>query len=261
MAKPRNRPDKVDTDYFEGVTPLWVKPSDPPVPHQYRSASLSLADWAGKEWPDNDRTGFFAIRHYCVTACERWRSHDWERDIIGNQYLRDAKQAARHLLRTTKRFRSMLDRSNIHDAWDALGLEIAFALSPDETIDLRDTRRSLAIQASFDAFEKRLQGFEDPTYRFGPLLYRHAPRKVRPETALAIVLADIVTECRRDGARCRRGQSPRRAPKISENTPWKAIAEFVKANSDDPEDRCDPEGIQASVESHLISVHEIDLFP
>lgn len=268
MAKRRNRPLTVNTKHFEGVTSQWVKPGAAPVPERYHVASNSLADWAAslpncrpEDWSDNDKTGFFVIRHYCVIACERWRSHDWRGDVKSNQALRKAKGGAGHLLTATRKFRASLDSSNIPDAWDGLGLQIAVALDPDEPIDVRDASRTSALQEAFDAFEMRLEGFADRPYRFGPLRYQRPPRSIRPETALAIVLADIVTECRRDTAGHRRGRNPCRIPEISSNTPWKAIAEFIKANRDDPEEAYDPEGLKTSVDSHLPSVQEIQLFP
>jgi hypothetical protein len=268
MARTRNRSESVSTDHFEGVTPLWVKPGGAPIPERYHDASQSLASWAASlpgcepdDWSNNNKTGFFVIRHYWILACERWLGHDWDRDNAANNALHKAKNAAGPLLKAARQFHTALDRSAIPDAWDGLGLELAAALNFGEMVDLKDDRRNLAVQQAFRAFEVRLKGLADRTYRFGPLRYRKLPRKIPPETALSIVLADIVTECRSDGAGCRRGRNPRRVPKISERTPWKAIAEFVKANRDDAAEQCDPEAIQFKVDRHLASVHEIVLFP
>lgn len=261
MAKPRKRPTLVNSDYFDGVTPLWHGPKNTPVPPQYIDACNTLADWAGPEWPDNDATGFFSLRHYFIDACEKWNAFNWEAD---KQLIVAHRKDERHrdtLLRATKAFRLALRKSAFRRAERDVGLEIALALCPECQCDLTYEQGCEAVSQALQRFEDMNARRDFGKCRFGPLWYETFPQRLpKRETALAIVLADLFTELRRDEHRSSR-RLPFRFPLISEGTPWKAIAEFVTACSDDAEAKITPEKIQFLVNRHLPKVKVIRLFP
>lgn len=261
MAKPRKRPTKVKSAYFEGVTPLWNGPKNTPVPPQYIDACNTLADWAGPEWPDNDATGFFPLRHYLIDACEKWTAYNWEADKRNIEARRSDERHRDTLLRATKAFRLALRESAFRRAERDVGLEIALALSPECQIDMTYEQGCDKVSQALLSFENLMEKPDPGACRFGPLFYLKFPARLPSrETALAIVLADLVTEIRRDQHRRRRNLHFR-VPLISDDTPWKAITEFVTANSDDVDAKMTPQKLHFSANRHLPTVTEIRLFP
>lgn len=267
MPKTRKHRDLVESKYFHGVTHLWVPPNKAPVPERYHVACGYLADWAvslpgcrAEDWADNDKTGYLVIRHYIVLACESWRTFDWEKASNDNRALREARRASTSLLTATSRFREAMGSFCVNRALGGRGHETAKTLHPDQRVALKEALDTDAVKDAVYAYEQSLERLANLPIQFGPLHYQGVPREVRQETALAIVLADIITECRRDSGGCRRGKHPLRVPKISENTPWKAIAEFLKADSEALRCRLDSETLKVKAESHLPSVHQVQLF-
>ncbi len=241
MAKPRNRPAKANTAYFEGVTPLWVRPGEPTIPERYHAACHSLADWvtsllptgSGGSWLDNDLTGFFPLRHYLIGACDRWHAYDWQadRDLIAARK-RDAKHGET-LAQTARAFRQAIGRSGFRRAERDLGLSIAAALFPDDQINMTYEDGCNAIVKALREFERNAVRPDNYQVRFGPLLYDTMPvRLPKREIAVALVLADLVTVKRKDEHRAGGNIFPR-PPLLSPNLPWTAITKFATAYSCD----------------------------
>lgn len=247
MAKPRNRPSSVNSSYFDGVTPLWVKPNDAPIAQRYHAASISLADWAGPCWSDNEATGFFPLRHYLISACEKWHAYDWAAD---EELISVRKQEERHretLVRTTKAFRLALRKSAFRRAERDVGIAIAAALCPDGQIDLAYEQGCDAIAHALRDFEVRVARRDRAQVRFGPLLYDAFPKRLpEREIAVALVLADLVTDFRKDIHRAGVRFS-HRTPLLSPNLPWKAIAEFATAFTNDSAASINPDNIATRV--------------
>lgn len=247
MAKPRNRPTKVNTAYFDGVTPLWVGPGRDPVPLQFHAASVSLADWAGPDWPENEKSGFFPLRHFLIGACDKWKTYNWDRDRAQITLRKQDDKHRETLARTTKAFRLALRKSAFRQAERDIGIAIAAALFPEGRIDLTYAQGCDAVGAALKDFEARAAGRDRAPVRFGPLLYDTFPKRLPDrEIAVALVLADFVTGFRKDQHRAG-GRTFPRAPLLSPNLPWKAIAEFATAFTDDPAASINPENIAMRV--------------
>jgi hypothetical protein len=111
--------------------------------------------------------------------------------------------------------------------------------------------------SGLELFEKWLDMIiKSKYYCYGPLEYKSYPRRVSPQVAMAIVLADVVTRVRRDLPAGPEGEERSRTTpwsggpfRSSSNLPWKAIAEFISADLDDPEDRFTHENIQIRAET------------
>lgn len=247
MAKPRNRPAVVDSAYFDGVTPLWVAPGRDQIPEHYHAASKSLADWAGPDWPDNDKSGFFPLREFLIGACDRWQAYDWDKDSaqIAIRKLDDKHREI--LARTTKAFRLALRKSAFRRAERDLGVAIAAALCPEGRIELTYAQGCDAVGDALKDFETRAVRRDRAPVRFGPLLYDTFPKRLpEREIAVALVLADFVTGFRKDPHRDGGRMFPR-PPLLSPNLPWKAIAEFATAFTNDPTASINPDNIAMRV--------------
>ena len=247
MAKPLKRPNTVKSAYFEGVTPLWVAPGRDPIPHHYHAASISLADWAGPDWPENEKSGFFPLRHFLIGACDKWQAYDWDRDKEQIALRKQDDKQRETLARTTKAFRLALRKSAYRKAERDVGIAIAAALCPDGSIDLTYSQGCDAVADALKEFEARASRKDRAPVRFGPLLYEGFPRRLpEPEIAVALVLADFVTGFRKDNHRAGGVGFPR-APLLSPNLPWKAIAEFATAFTLDPNASINPDNIATRV--------------
>lgn len=261
MAKPRNRPDAVNSAYFEGVTPLWVAPGRAPIPERYHAASFSLADWAGPSWPDNDASGFFPLRHNLIGACEKWQTHNWQgdRDLIAARK-RDAKHR-QTLAKATRAFRQAIGRSSFRRAERDLGVSIAAALCPSAKLEMTYEDGCNALANALRDFEKQSLRPDRFPVRFGPLLYDTFPTRLpEPEIAVALVLADFATGFRKDEHRAGGIHFPRPAV-LSPKLPWKAIAEFATAFSDDPDASINPDNVATRVRNLRGKVARIMRYP
>jgi hypothetical protein len=247
MAKPRNRPAIVNSSYFDGVTPLWVAPGRDPVSTQFHAASRSLADWAGPDWSENEKSGFFSLREFLIDACEKWKAYDWDRD---RAQIATRKQDDKHretLARTTKAFRLALHKSAFQRAERDFGIAIAAALCPEGRIDLTYAQGCDAVGAALKDFETMAARRDLSPVQFGPLLYDTFPQRLPDrQIAVALVLADFVTGFRKDQHRAGGLFFPR-ASLLSLNLPWKAIAEYATAFTDDPAASINPENIATRV--------------
>ena len=241
MARPRNYAATVNTAYFEDVTPLWVGPEDPPIEQRFHAACYSLADWvtsrlprsSDKNWSANE-TGFWPLRHYLIGASQQWHCYDWQSD---EDLIASRKRDAMHretLAKATRAFRQAIGRSAFRRAERALGISIAAALCPNAEIEITYENGCDAIANALREFEKQSLRPDRRPVRFGPLLYDTLPARLpEREIAVALVLADFATGFRKDEHRAGGIHFPR-APVLSPNLPWKAIAEFATAFSDDP---------------------------
>ena len=210
---------------------------------------MSLADWAGPAWSDNDATGFFPIRDYIISVCERWRDYDWQAD---KEQLAERKRDARNrqtIARTMKAFRLAIGNSTYRRAERDLGISIAAALCPNGQIDMTYADGCDAVRDALLKVEHRALRADRAPVWFGPVRYNAPPRRLpSSEIAVALVLADLVTGFRRDKHRAGSVLFPR-APLLSPKLPWKAISMFATAWSDDPEASFDERKIATSVKN------------
>jgi hypothetical protein len=233
MARPRKRPAAVDTEFFNGVTPLWVGPNRNPIPDRFHAACNSLADWAGPNWSDNDAKGYFSLRHHIIKTCENWRAYDWEVDERLIVARKKQERTREILVRRTKAFRQSLRNSAFKKAERDLGISIVAALSPEAEIDLTYEQGCNAVAEALEQFEVNALRPDRFPVRYGPLLYERIPkRNAGREIAVALVLADLVTGFRKDEHR-KGGLAFPRAPLLSSKLPWKAITEFSTAFAND----------------------------
>jgi hypothetical protein len=256
MAKPRNRPDVVNSDFFTGVTPLWVGPGRAPIPERFHAASFSLADWATSRLPRNSdqnwsvsESGFWPLRHFLIEATERWHSYDWkaDEDLIASRK-RDEKHQET-LAKATRAFRQALGKSAFRRAERDLGVSIVAALSPEARIEMTYEDGCNAVANALRELESRAGRPNHQPVRYGPLIYKALPQRLpKPEVAVALVLADWVTQFRRDSYRAGDGSFPR-APLLSPELPWTAITLFATAFSDDPQAQFDHRKIASSVKN------------
>lgn len=247
MAKPRKRPAIVESAYFAGVTPLWVAPGRDPIPLHYHAASISLADWAGPDWPENEKSGFFPLRQFLIGACDKWQAYDWDRDRAQIALRKQDDKHREALARATKAFRLALRKSAFRRAERDIGIAIAAALCPEGWMDLTYAQGCDAVGDALESFEARAAQRDRAPVRFGPLLYDTFPKRLPDrEIAVALVLADFVTGFRKDKHRSGGIHFPR-PPLLSPNLPWKAIAEFATAFADDPAASINPDNIAMRV--------------
>ncbi len=254
MAKPRNRPDVVTSEFFTGVTPLWVGPGRASIPERFHAASFSLADWATSRLPRNSdqnwsasESGFWPLRHFLIDATERWHSYDWkaDEDLIASRK-RDEKHLET-LAKATRAFRQALGKSAFRRAERDLGVSIVAALSPEARIEMKYEDGCNAVANALREFESIAIRPNRQPVRYGPLLYAALPARLpKPEIAVALVLADLVTGFRKDGNNMGGIHFPRPAA-LSPELPWKAIAEFATAFSDDPEASINPDTVATRV--------------
>ncbi|QCI93900.1 hypothetical protein [Novosphingobium sp. EMRT-2] len=275
MAKPRNRPDTVNSAYFADVTPLWVRPAipdvrpaDPPIEERFHAACYSLADWASSQLPRKsdkdwsaDETGFWSLRHYLMGASKRWHAYDWQadKDLIASRKRNEKHRET--LAKTTRAFRQSIGRSAFRKAERDLGVSIAAALCPDAKIEMTYGDGCNAIANALREFESQSLRPDCFPVRFGPLLYDKFPARLPGrEIAIALVLADFATGFRKDKHRAGGIHFPR-APVLSSKLPWKAIAEFATASSDDPEAAITPENVATGVRNLCGKVARILRYP
>ena len=222
MARPRKRPHKVSSKYFDNVDPLWVPPNEPAIDARYHLAVNSLADWAGPDWPDNEKTYFFPIRSYLIRCHQRWLEYDWENDRKLVAESRRGQRYQAHLVDATKRFRDELNRSSYKDAYRKLGISVAAQLTPEAQITLTYQEGIEAVERGTEHFADWIDIPERFLCRFGSVEFDLPPRTLpKIETAIALTLADFVTGFRKDGEQDGSLIFPRK-PKLSKNLPWKA---------------------------------------
>lgn len=260
MSRPRKRPEVVSSRYFANVTPLWVGPGKPPIDRVYHGAASSLADWAGPDWPDNEKSGFFPLREYLIQACERWASFDWEQDRRNIEQWRSSRKRINSLIRTTKAFEAELKLTPNGQAYRDLGISIVGEVAPEAEINLTYQEGIKAVQRGLDRFAQDSQRFPR-SYRYGSIEYADIPHRLpRHEIAIALVLADLVTGFRRDRHQAGALWFPR-PPVLSPRLPWKAIGQFAGARSDAPDGGLSPENVQTLVTNLARQVSRIWRFP
>jgi hypothetical protein len=208
-----------------------------------------LADWVGPDWSDNDASGYFPLRHYLMGASERWSAYDWkaDEDLIASRK-RDEKHHET-LAKATRAFRQALGKSAFRRAERDLGVSIVAALSPEARIEMTYEDGCNAVANALRELESRAGRPNRQPVRYGPLIYKALPQRLpKPEVAVALVLADWVTQFRRDSYRAGDGGFPR-APLLSLELPWTAITLFATAFSDDPQAQFDHRKIASSVKN------------
>lgn len=261
MARPRKRPAIVSTRYFEDVSPLWVAPGQPPIPERYHEAVQSLADWAGPDWPDNEKTYFFPIRSFLIDCHQRWLQYDWQADRDAIAEWRRGRKYQVHLVEATKRFCQALDRSSYKEAYRKLGLSIGAELTPDACIEMPRDEGISAVRRGMTYFASWVERPERFRCRFGCVEFDAPPARLpQAEVAIALSLADFVTGFRRDGFQAGSLCFPR-PPQLSKNLPWKAIAQIVADQLNDPGGGLPPESIQVRVENLASRARRIHRFP
>lgn len=249
MARRKAIPHEIDTQYFAGVTPLWVPPGGAEIPDKYHEAVVELAKWAGPQWSENDASGFFLIRQVVIASCEAWSAYDWERDRI---WIEERRQDVK-LLRRTSGLAGTLRTLAGSNRFKRLKIRFVARLLTQLNIKLpTDLKNGDCI----DAFDQSLKGFADsidigdrlPAI-YGAIEYQNIPNSLPKITvAVALTIADRITFFRKDGHSKGTLINPHR-PTLSPNLPWKAIALFASASADDDNGFGDGQSVQTLVES------------
>jgi hypothetical protein len=259
MARRRGIDEVTSTAYFENVTPLWVPPNVAPIDTRYHNAILELAKWAGPNWVSNEETFFFPLRQKLIRICERWRDHDWPRDVRWINERREDSNNLASLDRAFGKFVSALKKAPFRQNKRALGIAFLAELCPDAHIDLNHEQGINAVERALDRFHQNLKIKDGARAQFGPIEYPCMPRQPpEREIAIALSLASSITIWRRDGLSEGNHISPHK-PVISKNMPWKAIALFAWANSENADYEMDIKDIQKRVTSLARTVVAVDL--
>jgi hypothetical protein len=93
MPRPKKRAGKVDTDFFNDVSPMWQQPGREAIPREFQEAVEALADWIGPNWHDQESSGFFLMRNDLIRRVMRWQSYDWASDRVKYDRERDWKES------------------------------------------------------------------------------------------------------------------------------------------------------------------------
>ena len=261
MARRKTIPVEIDTQYFSGVTPLWVPPGSAEIPEKYREAVLELAKWAGPHWPENGASGFFLIRQVVIASCEAWSIHDWERDRI---WIEERKRDLKHLRRASslaQMLRSLVGSNSFKR------LKIRFVTTLLMRLQIELPKR-LKNGDCIDAFDQSLDMFADAVdigdrlpAKYGAIEYITIPKSLPQITvAIALSIADRITFFRKDGHSRGTLLNPHK-PNLSPNLPWKAIALFASASADDGNGFAEGQSVQTLVESLTKTVSSVRWSP
>ncbi|WP_132468641.1 hypothetical protein [Novosphingobium sp. ST904] len=196
-----------------------------------------------------------------MDASKRWKAYDWQADV---DLIASRKRGVKHreaLAKATRAFRQAISRSEGRKAERNLGISIAAALCPEAQIEMTYEDGCNAVANALRDFEKQSLRPDRFPVRFGPLLYDAFPARLpEREIAVALVLADFATGFRKDEHRAGGIHFPR-APMLSPILPWKAIAEFATAFSDDAKVAIDPENVAMRVKNLCGKVGRILRYP
>jgi hypothetical protein len=253
MGKPKSFTKSFATHLYDTVTPMFVH--EGVIDDRYFSAVNSLVDWAGADWADNDRTGFFLLRDRLIVTCEKWKDHDWAAD---EQSICERKKDQTHLpaLWTAfRKFKIELEKSSFRYHKAQLGLIFWSEFISDDAQFSSKLLTIDAVESALERFDKFLEINDQGFANFGCIRYRTLPPKLcKKEIALALALATIINVHRKDGLSEGNIHAPF-PPILTRRLPWKAIAEFASANSDD---KLDIETIQTRVTSLTNQVDCVD---
>lgn len=249
MPRLRAIPDKIDTKYFEGVTPLWVPPDRQPIPEKYHPAVRSLAEWAGPEWPENESSGFFLMRTILLNSCVFWEEYDWIRNQKRWRDRRANDKNRASLKSAAIKFQGALSAAPFNS--ERLSWFRSITLNPEISISEKMTNASAieAIDQGIRMFVDHVSNASKVPFLFGPLEYPRPPRTLPSKfVAIALYLADLVSIWRRDGLEEGSIDYPHK-PRITKRLPWKAIAQFACPPGSDPDDSLNPNNVQSLVTS------------
>jgi len=261
MAKPRNRPKHAPSTRFGNITPTWSSPENPPIDGRFDAPCQSLADWIGPKWIDERASGFLNIRYALITACERWHAYDWQSDLEAFKSRKSDEKNREDIRISAIAFRRAIGRSSYRLAERDLGIAIVKGICPEAQPTVTHKEGCDAVVEALRKLEAKSSRKDTARTTFGPLSYGSLPRRLpKPEVAVALVLADIVTRERRDEHQRRERVYPR-PPHLSKNLPWKAIAEFAGALSEDLEASLHPDNVATLVRNQTKSVLQIQTRP
>lgn len=249
MPRQKAIPLKIDSDYFVGVTPLWVPPDRPPIDPKYHPAVNSLAEWVGPQWPNNEKSGFFLMRTILLNSCDFWAGYDWGKDVERASERRQNDKQRAHLKAAAIKMKSSLDSAPFRVERVNWFRSLIWAIGVE--IDPDFTNRS-AIAAIDHGMEKLVDHIENASklpFFFGPLEYRIVPKRLRNRhVAVALYLADLISIWRRDGLKEGGIDYPHK-PRLTKELPWKAIAQFASPPSSDRDDFLHPNNVQMLVKN------------
>jgi hypothetical protein len=259
MGRRGTRKPRVPTAHFEHVTPQWNGPRNEIFPSRYHEAAEELADWFEATWADTHAVNFFQIRNQMAEVSAAWARYDFELDRRWIAARQEEERLRPTLQKSTETFRMSLNSTAFRRGERELGIAIVHALCPDAEIELTAQEGVDAVAQALQKFEQWIATPDNVEARYGPAIYTEWPpakRLPKPETMVAIALADLFTDIRGDAHQQVR-QPGRRAPILSADTPWVAISEFVMADFD-PEGRMESSlSLQSSVQSHIGKVSKI----
>ena len=255
MARPRKIQKETTTQYFANVTPLWVPPSSRPIHDRYKDAVNALVEWVGDDWPNNETSYFFPMRHILINSCQSWAAHDWQSDA---NWIEQRKADAKHLPvleRAFSKFAMALGKAPFQNKKRLLGLAFMAEIYPDMIIGLTHAEQIAAVARAIEWFNQNLKVKDRAYASFGAIGYAGIPRQLpRREVAIALSLADQITFFRRDGLSEGTLLCPHK-PSISKNLPWKAIALFASANCGEPLDAATIQTLVTSLARKVAFIH------
>jgi hypothetical protein len=249
MARPKNIPKEISTQYFQGVTPLWMLPGEDSIPKKYNDAVMSLAEWCGPEWHVNGSSNFLLMRNVLIKSCGAWSQYDWESDEARIDQRRNDAKHRPTLARAAKGLKQALSKAPFNRKKRQLALSFLYELRAEAPESTTIAEGIAAVERVIERFADQCSRPDHAAARFGPIEYSRLPKTLpRREVAIALSLAGKVTLMRRDGLQA--GSKIRGGPpNISDNLPWKAIAEFASANCEDANDIVDASSVQTLVMS------------
>lgn len=253
MPRRRKIASSISTEYFQDGTPLWVPPGKPEIAQHYHHAVQALAEWVGPDWHKNKSTNFFLIGSVIIDSCESWRNHNWDGD---RRWIDERKNDAKCRTELEKASSVML-RVLEKTAFRSLKKELTQVLMRDLGVEVPHSLTNVdgitAVERTFRWLASRAKIRDRARAKFGAIEYFILPKQLPGhEVVIALCLANQITFFRQDD-HSRGGLDAPHSPDLSQDLPWKAIALFATANSDDG-DVLDESKVQTLVSSLAKSV-------
>lgn len=269
MPRPQKRAKRVDTDFFNDVSPMWQPPGREAVPREFQEAVEALADWIGPNWYDQEYSGFFLLRNDLIRTVMRWQGYDWASDRVKYNRERDWKESRPKIGRAATNLLHELTTGNDPPTRRLFSDVIRNAFSTRAAPAQAMWQNSQAVVDSIEVFSRAVLATTPRNGRFGPLELSGFPALAGPIVAMAILLADRITCLRRDianekleASNVRRSRWSGLPPRSSRRLPWRAIGLFAaQAIPDDIGDDYDFDGLQSRAERFSKQVARLHLDP
>ncbi len=256
MPRRQKIPQSINSQYFTGVTPLWVAPGSESIPDKYHDAVRLLAEWAGPSWSDNEQTDFFLIRTVVVQSCKSWAAYDWDADDQWISELRSDNRRYAKLVKAAENIAILLGQPGFRFVKHQFLRSFLLDIGVDIPESLTNGEAVAAVERSFQRLAEGAKIQSWPRVRYGAVEYESLPGRLpQKEVAVALSIADRITFFRKDGHSAGSLCTPH-PPHISPSLPWRAIAYFASANAS-TDRQVDESSIQKQVTSLARSVGSV----